>query len=241
MAVITNNLCGYQPPEGGKTCTRRIKADEFRCYQHKNLRASGDPAPLITPDEIEKRREIIASLAEAADATKIVLGTPKGLRRSLIMETTPIAGDALTAVDTAADRLDVDLFVPSNAHDAYQDFGNDKFIQFLKDEGIAANRISTMRVSGLNYLKRDGFKAHAAEHFYEAILIDADTPNEVVVDPFIARFATGINRRVSVDEQLPSGETPFADLPWIGTVRSYVDGDHVWFDKFDMKLGERVN
>lgn len=241
MAVITNNLCGYQAPEGGKTCTRRIKADEFRCYQHKNLRASGDPSPLISPEDIARQRELIASLAEAADATKIVLGNPLNLRKSLIMETTPIDGDVLDAVDAAADRMGVDLFIPNEAHNAYQNFGNDKYIELLQEQGVSASRISTMRVSGLNYLKRDGGKAHAAEHFYEVIMLDADTPHEVVIDPFIARFATGVNRKAPVEDQLPSGETPFADLPWIGTVRSYVDGDHVWFDKFEMNLGERTN
>lgn len=240
MAAITNNLCGYQPPEGGKPCTRRIKAEEVRCHLHKNLRASGDPAPLINPEEIERRRELIASLAEAADATKIVLGNPRSLRKSLILETTHISDDVLAAVDAAAEQIGVDLFVPNQAHNAYQDFGNDRYIELLKENGVSPDRISTLRVSGLNYMKRDGRKAHAAENFYEVILLDEGTANETVIDPFIARFATGINRNINVEDQLPSGETPFADLPWIGTVRSYVDGDHVWFDKFDMNIGEKT-
>lgn len=235
MAAITNNLCGYQAPEGGKKCTRRIKAEEFRCYQHKDLRASGDPAPIVNIEEIERQRELIASLAEIADATRIVLGKPEGLRKSLLMEFTPVAEDVLEAADKSSVELQVDLSVPDAAEQAYQAFGNDKFVSLMVEQGISPERITTMRVTGLNYMRRDGTKRNSSERFYEVILLDANTPNEVVVDPFIARFATGVDRQASVEDQLPSGETPFADLPWIGTVKSYVDGDHIWFDTFTMK------
>lgn len=240
MAAITGNQCGFVPPEGGRPCARRVKSDEIRCWQHKNERASGEPKQPRTMEQIERQRDQIEEFAALADPTSIPLGNPENFRQAMIREFTPIAHDALKAVEAAYKKAPVDLSVPNKAAKSMFERGLDWFIDLIVGEGLDKDRITKMEVDGSNRLKNNGEKKHQ-DYRHEVLMIDEGTMNEVVVDPHIALFATvpAKDRDTSVEEILPNGETPFGDIPWIGTVHSYVAGDHLWWDKFEMERGGR--
>lgn len=240
MAAITSNQCGFVPPEGGRPCARRVKSDESRCWQHKGERSSGEPKLPLTMEEIERQRELIEEFSDLASPARIVLGTPESFRAAMVREFTPIAADALKAVDAAFKKSPEDLSVPNNAAKSMYERGIDWFIEALVGEGLDKDRVSKMKVAGSNRLKMDGEK-RSQDYVHEVALIDEGTPSEVVVDPHIALFApvSKADRNSSVEEVLPSGETPFGDIPWVGTVRSYVAGDYLWWDKFKMEHGGR--
>lgn len=241
MAAITGNQCGFVAPEGGKPCTRRIKSDETRCWQHKGMRSSGEAKPAaISMDDVERQRALIEEIAGLDRGPRTIpLGTPAGFRKSMLREFTPIASDALDAVDDAFAKSERDLSVPEEARKSLFERGIDWFVELIIGEGLDKDRVSKMRVGGFNRMTVSGKKQHSDEALHEVVVIDAGTPNEVVVDPHIAMFAPVKEKNQSVDEQLPNGETPFGDLPWIGTVRSYVGGDYLWWDKFKMERGSR--
>jgi len=240
MAAITGNQCGFVPPEGGKPCARRVKNGELRCWQHKDQRSSGEPKQPRTMEEIERQRELIKEFNDIAAPTNVQLGNPTNLRIAIIREFTPISRDALDAVEKAFEGSPTDLSIPNQAAKSLYEKGIDWFVEALLGAGLSKNRVSKMKVDGANRMKADGEKKHQ-DYRHEVILIDGGTMNEVVVDPHIALFAPVSNkdRDKSVEDILPSGETPFGDIPWIGTVHDYVAGDHLWWDDFDLDRGGR--
>ena len=239
MAAITGNLCGFVPPEGGKPCGRRVKNDELRCWQHKGQRSASESKTATTMEEVERQRALIEELGDIAAPTNVPLGNEHGFRVSMVREFIPVALDALNAIDNAYQQSKYDLSVPKEAQRSLAENGLDWFIDLMIEGGVDKDRVSTMRVAGFNRMTVGGKKQNVAEAFHEVIVVDAGTPNEVVVDPHITMFAPVKEQGVPVDDQLPSGETPFGDLPWIGTVRSYVGGDYLWWDRFKMERGAR--
>lgn len=238
MAAITSNQCGFVPPEGGRPCARRVKSGEIRCWQHQNERASGEPKQPLTMEQIERQRELLEELSGLADPTRIPLGNPETFRQQMIREFTPIAHDALIAVENAFKKVSEDLSIPNVAAKSMFERGLDWFVDLLLGEGLDEERISKMEVDGSNRLKSDGEKKHQ-DYRHQVLMLDAGTMNEVVVDPHIALFATvpAKDRDKSVEDILPNGETPFGDIPWIGTAYSYVAGDHLWWDRFELERG----
>lgn len=239
MAAITGNQCGFVPPEGGRPCARRVKNGEARCWQHKDARASGEPKQPLTMEQIERQRELIEEFAAIAAPTSIPLGNPDNFRTAMVREFTPIALDALKAVDKAFKSSKEDLSVPSEANKSFFEKGLDWFVDLILQDGIDEDRVSKMKVAGFNRMTTSGKKQSSDDGHHEVVVIDAGKPTEAVVDPYIAKFAPVRESGTSVEEQLPNGETPFGDLPWIGTVRDYVSGDYLWWDKFKMERGGR--
>lgn len=239
MAAITGNLCGFVHPGGGRPCARRVKSGEMRCWEHKGERSSGEAKPATTMEEVENQRRLIEEFGDLASPKHIALGNAHGFRKSMIMEFTPVAADALEAIDAAYEKSGADLSIPREAQRNLSEKGLDWFVDLLESEGLDKSRVSKMKVAGFNRMTTGGKKQHADEALHEVLLIDAGTPSEVVVDPHIAMFAPVKEQDRSVEDQLPSGETPFGDLPWIGTVNSYVGGDYLWWDKFRMERGGR--
>lgn len=239
MAAITGNQCGFVPPEGGRPCARRVKNDEIRCWQHKGQRSAGEAKPATSMEEVERQRALLEEFSDLAAPTRIPLGNEHGFRIAMVREFTPVALDALEAVDAAYKKSQYDLSVPKQAQRSLAEKGLDWFVDLIVGGGVDRDRVSKMRVAGFNRMTVGGKKQSVDEAFHEVIIIDAGTPNEVVVDPHITMFAPVKEQGAPVDEQLPSGETPFGDLPWIGTVKSYVGGDYLWWDRFKMERGGR--
>lgn len=237
MAVTTaGNLCGYTKPEGGKPCARRVKTGAFRCWEHEGKTSAGEASVGFTSvEDVERERRRIAAVADEqfADASSLPLGRPEGLRQSLLREFTPVASDALEAIDAAYREHGADLSVPAAAHEAAANGGAERFARDVAGR-IGPERVSRMRVMGARRMTVGGKKQHFGEVLHEVVVIDQGTSSEVVVDPFMAMFAPVRDNAASVDEQLPNGLTPFGDLPWVGPVHAYVGGDYLSWDKFSM-------
>lgn len=109
----------------------------------------------------------------------------------------------------------------------------------LRDEmirnGADTHRIERVQLIGLHRrVLNSGNVQSQSDYEHEALIIDRDKPSETVIDPTISTFAPVFDRDKPVDDQIPSGDTPFGDAPYVGTYQDYVRGYHLWWDRAEV-------
>lgn len=133
----------------------------------------------------------------------------------------------------ATERLQADGqdgTIPSVSGQRVSGSGQERFIQCLEDSGIERDRIQVMEVSGMNRMTQSGKVQSAPGLSHRVVVLDQGTEQETVVDPFISSFAPVHDLDRPVDDSLPSGSTPFGDLPWVGNRDEYMDNNVLWWD-----------
>lgn len=151
----------------------------------------------------------------------------------LVSSLTPLDHDTATSVVDAAAiwARDPRLGIASEAQSLMPNAAND-FRQLLLDQGVPSDRMRIATVTGMHRLTRKGLWLTQSDVSHRVLVIDPRTEQETVIDPVIAALAPVRNPQVPVEDQLDSGTTPFADLPWIGTASGYTDGDWLKWDRF---------
>lgn len=221
MAV---SLCGYNG------CRNPVRSDATRCWRHLEEPAQSGGGEYAA----DAAREALATIEGAGGA---FLAPPSGERsprmagEELLVAHTSIdpalAAPVMEAVEQLKQRAS--LTIPAEAYLAEEQL-LDTFLQELQGAGVAKQRISVLRLSGMHRRTMNGREQYGEGVVHHVVVLDGDTTSEVVVDPFIAALAPVRNQRREVDEQLPSGVTPFGDLPWVGTREEYIMGDYLWWE-----------
>lgn len=206
-----------------KSCGNVLSANSPHeyCYAHRSLSVSTiDPGR--TDSIIESAPELLTTGS---------LRTPEVARiGETLSEATPIHHSYSAAIADACkswnESLSQDATIPqmgaSLEHDPRTIY---KFKEHLMKAGISEERITIWRFSGGHRMDpKSGVKQSFGGETHEAIILDKYTNNEVVIDPSVSKYAPVRDFTAPVDDQLPSGLTPFSDSPWIGSLEEYMNG-----------------
>lgn len=214
---------------GWNGCKNPIKANDPRCYLHIH-EGQNEPESLESiRARIEARRNgpEFPSYKSRDHGYSIHYVSDKQLHSETLSDHTPVDKNTAKAIVSAVSKLSVDkLETPQEAIGCIEsEFP--QFVNSLSEHGIARQRISVLTLQGLERRTMRGTPHSSPEAYHEVVVLDRGTDREVVVDPFIAIYAPVRKLDVSVNDQLPSGYTPFGDVPWIGPVDEYVDGHYM--------------
>ena len=226
MAAGTGNkrTCGW---EG---CANPLKPEAVRCHLHinKGVVQQDDIDAIRSRMEATKQSVAVPSFINPEHGYSIHYFSDKQMHVETLSENTPVdkkTADSIVAAVATLQSKD-QLEIPQAALDSIEtDFP--QFIKALSEHGIARNRIQVMTLQGLDRLTMRGTRQSAPEAYHEVVVLDRGTEREVVVDPFISIYAPVRKLDGSVNDQLPSGYTPFGDVPWIGPMDEYVDGAYM--------------
>lgn len=208
-------------------CRRRVRTDYAYypyCFDHKDQSSSFT--------SVAKERDDLVSMGLSAPPS--AQSDPSLTSIDLVSNRTRISPSTAASVYMALERLQADGkdgTIPQVSGQRIGGGGQERFAQCLRDSGIDDDRIQVMRVSGMNRMTQNGTVQRAEGISHQVTVLDAGTDEEVVIDPFISSFAPVHDLNSPVDDSLPSGGTPFGDLPWFGTKDEYMDNNVLWWDK----------
>lgn len=207
------------------SCRRKVSLNSPHypyCPDHKNY----------SPAFKEANRSMagLMSSAAAAKPRLSVTSSHDGFVND-VSSFTPMDRDVASALHKSMDDLysGTDLTVPGNA--AQIDLN--QLVDHLSSErGIDPSRISILHTKGLNRRVMNSWKAQRGPGIQRrALVMDHGTSHQSVVDPAISELAPVFDQNRSVEDQLPSGDTPFGDSPFVGSMEEYTDGSYLWWDQ----------
>lgn len=93
---------------------------------------------------------------------------------------------------------------------------------------------SILKVSGFNRRDMNGNLSSVSEGAHAVVAFTATTGDVLVADPLMAMFAPVPHRDLPAWRQLPSGITPFCDIPYLATADNYVSGYWMSWDEAEL-------
>jgi len=154
-----------------------------------------------------------------------------------LVDSTPIHGSYSRVVSDACarwrQRSGVDGTIPNLAVRLDTPEALNALRQEMIDGGMDSSRISIYRFSGGSRRSpHSGEIQSFGSEVHHTLVLDRGTLREVVIDPSVSKYAPVDDWDQPVDDQLPSGLTPFSDSPWIGTMGEYVDGGFLAWESY---------
>lgn len=200
------------------------------CYKHRN---QSPMAHMLSPGSVLSGDEL--SLMKSAPP--ISGARVRGLdRRGAYSAETISSSTGMSISDSRAlvissyslERKYGDMRIPANATPA-EDAARELRDEMIK-EGVDESRVSLERFRSANRMTMSGKVNRIPNMEHEVLVLDRGTDQEKIIDPSISKFAPLRDRSSEVDDELPSGVTPFGDAPWVGDREDYMKGSFLWWD-----------
>mgnify|MGYP003603725686 CR=1 FL=1 len=214
-------------------CRRRVRPDyQFApyCFDHRDMAKAQQ-----TPVQVSAEERDLANYFKIPRAAAPITDTQRV--SSALQSHFSLDEHTAYVISMTAQEMNMaygDLTVPINADRV----DPTEFMLALTRNGISDERLVLVTYRGYNAINDDARDYSEREMRYphvtrNVVCLDQGTPQELVIDPSISSTALTRDRAIPIEsdtKSFPSGKTPFADVPWVGTDQDYRNGSYLYWD-----------